>query len=444
VTSPIAQLLGHATGFYGPLHNLGALSAWGTSDEPSIGIASGPDNFCSAFIGFDGNGVKRAYSRMSTVVKNQGWKTVSAGFFHSLGIRSDGSLYAWGFNRLGQLGQGNTMDKNVPARVGTKNDWVAVSAGEYHSLALRTDGSLWAWGSNSHGQLGLGDEVTRHLPARVGTWNDWIVVAAGRNYSFGIRADGSLWAWGGNDDGQLGVGNITDRNVPTRVGIWHTWNDWVAIDAGDSHSLGIRANGSLYAWGENDEGALGLGGISQVTAPTQVGSLQDWKLISAGEDHSLGLRGGDLMYAWGENTYGQLGLNDTSDRDTPVKVGTSFSWDYWKAISAGDLHSLGIQTDKSLWAWGSNSTGQLGVGGDPAYRNKPVKVGVWNDWQTVSAGSSHSLGIRMDGSLWAWGWNRDGQLGLGDDQDRNTPSRILLPKKFPWPMFLPAIISGRK
>jgi alpha-tubulin suppressor-like RCC1 family protein len=438
VAGPVSQLYSHETGFFGPLQNLGALSAWGTA-EPAIGVAAGPENFCPAFIGFDGNGVKRAYSRMSTVAEKKGWKSVAAGDYHSLGIRADGSLWAWGKNSDGQLGRGDTKGRNEPVRVGSWSDWVTVTAGFGHSLGIRENGSLWAWGDNWYGQLGNADDTHKYSPYRVGSWKDWVAVRAGGSHSLGIRADGSLWAWGKNSDGQLGTGDITPKYVPVQVG---SWKDWVSMSAGVTHSLGIRANGSLYAWGRGDNGALGLNGVTQAFVPTQVGGMYDWKSVSAGGLHSLGIRGNDLMYGWGFNGNGQLGVGNVISSNLPVKVGI-WQWNYWRSVDAGYFHTLGIDENSRLWAWGLNVTGELGLG-DTEDRNTPTRVGSRNDWLMVSAGNQHSLGIRADGSLWAWGMNTWGQLGLGDNEDRSTPTQVLLPKKFPWPMFLPAIISGRK
>jgi len=361
---------------------------------------------------------------------SQGWSSVAAGYLFTLGIRTDGSLWAWGNNTYGKLGLGDTTERHAPTRVGAWSDWLAVSDRGWHSIGIRADGSLWAWGRNDFGQLGLGDTTERHVPTRVGAWSDWLAVSAGDSHSLGIRADGSLWAWGNNNNGKLGLGDTTDRHVATRVG---TWNDWVSVVACANYSLGIRADGSLWAWGFNDVSQLGLGDTTERHVPTQVGTGSDWLAVTSDYHHSLGIRAGGSLWAWGENGYGQLGLGYRTPKDTPTRVGTGNNW---ASVAAGAWHSLGIRADGSLWAWGGN-LGNLGLG-NTTERDIPTRVGTWHDWIYVSAGYYRSLGIRADGSLWAWGDNEFGQLGLGDTRDRYVPT--LVGGKFPWPMFLPAMI----
>lgn len=195
----------------------------------------------------------------------------------------------------------------------TSADWAAVAAGYEHSLALKTDGSLWAWGGNMFGQLGLRDTHKRLKPVRVGTGRAWATISAA-DQSLALKRDGSLWAWGSNEFGQLGLGDTRNRLRPARVG---TQKDWTAIAAGGFHSLGLQSDGSLWAWGEKFAGGLGK------LTPTRVGTGNDWTAIAAGYEHSLALKADGSLWAWGWNYWGDLGLGDTHDRLKPTRVGVT-------------------------------------------------------------------------------------------------------------------------
>jgi alpha-tubulin suppressor-like RCC1 family protein len=153
------------------------------------------------------------------VEKNNKWSAISAGFCYTLALKTDGSLWAWGLNFDGRCGNNIILDGDTPirVRVGTDSDWSAISAGKAHTIALKTDGSLWAWGYNSDGELGDGTNTCRYRPVRVGTDNDWSAISAGIEHTIALKTDGSLWAWGNNYYGQLGDGTNTDRNVPTLI-----------------------------------------------------------------------------------------------------------------------------------------------------------------------------------------------------------------------------------
>jgi len=331
----------------------------------------------------------------------------------TVAVDSKGRLWAWGTNSNGQLGLGDTAERNIPTRVGTDNDWSSVDC-FYHTLAIKSDGSLWAWGSNGNGQLGLGDTTERHTPTKVGTDNDWAAIACGSGHSLALKKNGTLWAWGSNYHGELGLGDTTSRYTPTQVG---TDNDWVLIAAGVACSLALKSNGTLWAWGYNCYGQLGLGDNTDRYTPTKVGTDNDWVYVTC-SSHSLAIKSNGTLWAWGRNDCGQLGLGDTTNRWTPTQVGTDNDW---RRVSAGGLHTLALKRDNTLWAWGYGANGRLGLG-DENNRYIPTQVGADNRWVSVRASNDSSFAVTSDGTLWAWGWGSE--LGCGNGLVKFRPVAV--------------------
>jgi alpha-tubulin suppressor-like RCC1 family protein len=325
------------------------------------------------------------------------WCQVSAGgaggVAHSLGVRINGTAWAWGTGGYGRLGDNTTVNKSSPVSVvGGFTDWCQASAGISHSLGVRSNGTAWAWGQNNYGRLGDNTTVNKSSPVSVvGGFTDWCQVSAGGFHSLGVRQNGTAWAWGSNTCGRLGDGTTISKSSP--VSVVGGFTDWCQLSGGRYHSLGVRINGTAWAWGSGVCGRLGNNNTFTVFSPVSVvGGFTDWCQVSAGLEHSLGVRTNGSAWAWGCNGLGRLGDNTTTNRLSPVSVVGGFT--DWCQVSAGGSHSLGVRTNGTAWAWGCNLQGQLGELSTIS-RSSPVSViGESSDWYQVSAGYGHSLGLR--------------------------------------------------
>ena len=348
----------------------------------------------------------------------QCWQNISAGTLHTLAVKNDGSLWAWGDNTYGQLGDGTVIGKNIPVQIGTANNWSKVDAGYYHSIAIKTDGTLWAWGSNGSGQLGDGTDVDKNEPVPIGTATNWSQISAAFDFTIAIKNDGTLWAWGSNFYGQLGDGTTIDKNVPTQSG---AATNWAKIAAGFRHSIATKTDGTIWAWGINPSGQLGDGTNIAKTSPTQIGPATDWNQISTGVEHSLAIKNNGTIWAWGGNFYGQLGNGTNTDTNVPIQIGVANNW---SKIEAGEYHTMSIKTDGTLWGWGTNFWGQLGDGTSFNDKNIPTQTGTATTWHQLAAGNGHTVATQTNSTLYAFGRNDYGQLGDGTSTNRNVPVQI--------------------
>jgi alpha-tubulin suppressor-like RCC1 family protein len=279
-------------------------------------------------------------------------------------------------------------------------------------------GSLWSWGIDENGSLGLSSAqyTYKSSPTQVGTFTTWTTVKKQYQSSAAIKDDGTLWTWGWNNSGQLGLGNTTNRNSPNQVG---ALTNWKKVSVSRNLMVAIKTDGTLWAWGVNSAGSLGLNTRADKSSPSLVSS-DEWLEVEAIDSMYLAIKSDGTLWATGYNLdYGQLGLNDRISRSSPVQVGTS----YWSSISSWTDHVLAIKTDGTLWAWGRNDYGQLGLQ-NLIHRSSPVQVGGDNNWSKVSCGETHSGAIKTDKTLWMFGWNNDGGLGLGNTTFRSSPTQV--------------------
>lgn len=389
----------------------GALYGWGNNSAGQVGI---------------NNSLNAISPVLVSGPAGTSWTAVAAGDSHALGVTSGFLLYAWGYNFQGQLGTANTTNYSSPVAV-VKPDvptifsWSQIksnaggssnSAG--HALGIRSDGTLWAWGANGSGQLGIATLTGVSSPVLVSSLAgvSWNVVAVGDFHSLGITTTGLLYGWGLNTSGQVGINSVTTVSSPVLVASPSV--SWSTVDAGSSHSLAITTTGILYGWGLNNAGQVGNNLILTVSSPVLVSGPAgtSWTKVAAGGSHSLGITTTGVLYGWGLNLSGQVGISSQVSKSSPVLVsgvaGTS-----WNAVAAGNAHSLGITSLGVLYAWGLNNAGQLGNNSAVSTSSRVLVAGpAGTSWTAIAAGMSHSIGITTTGVLYTWGYNFQGELGI--------------------------------
>jgi len=331
-------------------------------------------------------------------------------------------LYVWGDNNLGQLGFGTVADSSSPAQLGS-DTWAAVSAGRNNSTAIRSDGTMWSWGDNTAGNLGIGTQglaLSRSSPVQVGVLTDWLIPAAGGYTSWAINTSGKLYGWGANDFGQVGDGTIQDRSAPVQIGALTTWSK---VAAGRTRQgFAIKTDGTMWGWGRDFYGATGTQQGGNVTTPFQIGALTTWANVSGGAYAAVAIKTDGTLWTWGQNTDGRLGDGTTVNKSSPVQVGGDTDWA--KAVISNAV--VAVKTNGTLWSWGNGYAGNLGQGDTGISRSSPVQIGALTNWAAPSSStrSLQKFAIKTDGTLWAWGFNNNGQLGDGTTSNRSSPIQV--------------------
>jgi alpha-tubulin suppressor-like RCC1 family protein len=257
--------------------------------------------------------------------------------------------------------------QHVPAQVTGLSSVTAVTAGQMYSLAAKADGTVWAWGYGGYGSLGIGPlngTEYYYSPIQVPSLTGVTALEAGYFHSLAVKSDGTLWAWGDNVYGQVGDGTTTRRYAPVRVG---TLTGVAAVAAGYAHTLALRTDGTVWAWGRNDSGQLGDGTTTHRSTPVQVAGLTGVVAVAAGDNHSLAVKSDGTLWVWGYNGYGQLGDGTTTARSTPVRV-TALSG--VAGVAAGESHSLAVKSDGTVWAWAAARRARWAAGRTPPARRR--------------------------------------------------------------------------
>ncbi|HOZ76217.1 MAG TPA: hypothetical protein PLS51_11400 [Flavobacterium sp.] len=354
------------------------------------------------------------------------WKTVSAGEEHTAAIRSDGSLWTWGSNEWGQLGNGNYLDSGLPQRIGTDTNWKAISCGRNHVIALKTNGTIWAWGANDYKQLGTGVVANSvNHPVQIGSGSDWTMIASKNNHTVAVKSNGTTWNWGNyNYNPGYDNGNPLPM-IPTPTQF--ASGNWQAITASDASNLLLKSDGTL--WGNGRNSLFELAHVVDdryhilYETPIQIGTENNWKTVNAGHYHVIATKTDGTLWSWG---WVALGLGSSTIYGIPKQIGTANNWLY---AANGIAHSMAIRTDGTIWSWGGNSFGQLANGAmTSASTETPQQIGTDADWVAIYAGHQSSFAKKSDSSLWAWGKNAAGQLGNGDTVSSAVPILIACPQ----------------
>jgi len=440
---------------FGSIKTDGSLWVWGYNGDGTLGLNS--------------SGAKSSPVQLGTLTD---WSSFSSGAV-SLAVRTNGTLYGFGYNTQGAVGDNTVIARSSPVQIGSGTTWSVVSAGLDHAVAIKTDGTLWLWGNNNYGQLGTNDRVLRSSPVQVGTGTTWSKISTGAYFTMAIKTDGTMWSWGDNDSGRLGLSDTTHRSSPVQIGSLSTWSknsagynhflaiktdgtlwgvgatasigqnesvigafsspvligndtNWNMISAGSARSSATKTNGTLWTWGNGDSGQNGNNSEASKSSPSQVGAFTNWSYLAEGGYATVGaIKTDGTLWTFGYGNRGSLGDNTSQRRSSPVQVGAQIYG--WIDADSGGNWTGAIRADGTLWTWGQTQAGQLGLDSgapSPIHRSSPVQVGTLTTWSKIKTSGNGMIAIKTDGSLWVWGYQDSGQLGINNTIPRSSPVQV--------------------
>jgi alpha-tubulin suppressor-like RCC1 family protein len=322
------------------------------------------------------------------------------------------AMFVDGGNGNSTLGLGNSTNYSSPKQLGSLTNWSSISISQ-ETLALKTDGTLWAWGNNNFGALGLNNRSGYNSPKQVGTLTSWVNAATCYRWSAGVRADGTLWGWGLGLYGVHGLNISASQYIssPTQIGALTNW----AQVGGNNYEVALKTDGTLWWWGA-------VGNFSYFSSPKQVGAASNWVSFAAGGGSVYAIANDSTLWGWGiNNVYYILGLGTTTYwLSAPVQISSA----KWMSVGGGGSFGAAVKQDGTLWVWGRNLAGEAGQNNMTSIFSVPTQVGALTNWAKVACGNQSTYAIKQDGTLWAWGNNSSGNLGFGNTLNYSSPKQV--------------------
>jgi hypothetical protein len=335
-----------------------------------------------------------------------------------------GQLWGWGRNYAGLLGDNTDVSKSSPVQTITfGTNWSSVVCGLNHTGATKTDGTLWGWGTNYYGELGDNTTTNKSSPVQtVAGGTNWSSVGCGQQHKAAIKTDGTLWTWGYNNGyGALGDNTTTNKSSPVQTVAGG--KNWSSVACAANTTAAIKTDGTLWLWGANDFGQLGDSTTTHRSSPVQTAAFgTNWSQVSV-YGHAAAIKTDGTLWMWGGNYFGELGDNTTVYKSSPVQ--TVAGGNNWSSVACGGSFTAAIKTDSTLWMWGVNFSGNLGDNTQISKSSPVQTVAFATNWSKVALGDAHSVAIKKDGTLWTWGFGQFGRLGDNTTTSKSSPVQTI-------------------